>query len=87
MFSAAFRMLLISYRLFWMALITITAGACALAFHFVSLRLVRWLWRLSRRPNQRSLSEARGNRQVVDFGKRVSTGPMAPHITARDKVQ
>jgi hypothetical protein len=87
MFSAAFKMMRISYRLFWIALITITGGAWALAFHFVSLRLVRWMWRVWRRPKQRGLPEAGRNGQAADFGKRVNTAPMAPHIAVRDEVQ
>jgi hypothetical protein len=72
MFSAAFKMMRISYRLFWIALITMTGGVWGLAFHLVSLRLVRWMWRAWRRPKQEGLSEAGRNAEAGDLGKRVN---------------
>ena len=50
MFSAAFKMIRIGYRLFWIALVTITGGAWALAFHLVAFRLIAWIWRPRMRP-------------------------------------
>jgi len=64
MFSAAFNMIRIGNRLFWMALITITGGAWALVFHLVAFRLVPWIWRARMRsPKQRSLPGTRRNVQ------------------------
>jgi hypothetical protein len=85
MLSAVSKMMRISYRLFWIALIAITAGAWALAFHFVSLRLVRSLWRVWRRQTQRALPEAGRKRQMAEFGKRVNTAATARHVAVRDE--
>jgi hypothetical protein len=51
MFSAALKVMRVSYDLFWIALI-ITAGVGALAFHHVALRLILRMWRAWRRSKQ-----------------------------------
>ena len=86
MFSAAFKVIRISYRLFWIALVTITGGAWALAFHLVAFRLVPRLWRAwMRRPKQRSRRNAHRDGQVTDSGKRPNAVPLAPHMAVRDE--
>jgi len=86
MFSAAFRMMRISYRLMWIALVTITGGAWALAFHFVAVRLVRRTWRAWTRPSkQRRLPGVNRKGQVADSNKRTNAVQLVRHMAVRDE--
>jgi hypothetical protein len=86
MFSAAFKMMRISYRLIWIALVTITGGAGALAFHFVAVRLVRRTWRAWMRPSkQRRLPGVNRNGQAAHANKRTNAVQSVRHMAVRDE--
>jgi hypothetical protein len=61
MFSAAFRLIRISYRLFLITAV-ITAGSWALALHVTVIELFRWMFHVWRRPKGGGVSDAKSRR-------------------------
>jgi hypothetical protein len=84
MFSAALKVMRVSYDLWWIALV-ITTGIGALACNHVALRLILRMWRAWRRSKRGVPHEADRSAQAGIVGTTPKAVRMAPHHAVRDK--